>query len=132
MKVAIAIITDANHGILITQRAPNIPHGGFWEFPGGKLEANETAEAALIREIQEEIGLVPKNFCFLGESTYQYPERLLTLYAYHVYDYEGEAQLKENQTDMRWVLYKDLALYQFPVANQKVIDNLSFQLSGLR
>ncbi len=57
MKVAIAIITDETNRVLITQRGFLTTLGGYWEFPGGKLEADETPEKALIREIKEEINI---------------------------------------------------------------------------
>lgn len=57
MKVAVAIITNDQQEILVAQRPLHVPHGGRWEFPGGKLEANESAEDALVREIREEVNL---------------------------------------------------------------------------
>ncbi|MFI4962310.1 MAG: (deoxy)nucleoside triphosphate pyrophosphohydrolase, partial [Legionellales bacterium] len=75
MKVAVGIITDEKNHILVTQRPLHASHGGFWEFPGGKLEANETPENALIREIKEEVGLEIKDFRWLKEIDYQYPDR---------------------------------------------------------
>ncbi|MGL5741622.1 MAG: NUDIX domain-containing protein [Legionella sp.] len=66
LTVAVSVILDAQQRILITQRPLHVPHGGCWEFPGGKVEQYELAHAALIREIQEEVGLEVHEYQLLG------------------------------------------------------------------
>ena len=122
MKVAVAIITDRYQNILLTQRAAHISHGGFWEFPGGKLECNESPEMALIREVKEEVGLDVLAYRYLGAFLHQYDMNSLILYGYHVSEYRGEARCCESQTALHWVDRCSLNNYQFPAANKELIN----------
>ena len=122
IRVAVALITDEHQRILITRRAAHSLHGGFWEFPGGKLELNESAESALFREVAEEVGLDVLGYCYLGEVRHQYDARHVTLYGYHVRQYRGDATCRESQTGLRWVDIESLENYDFPAANQQLID----------
>ena len=126
MKVAIAIIKDKQNRILITQRPLHVSHGGCWEFPGGKLEINEKAEHALIREIREEIGLEIHNHQFLGQLTYQYPDKEVQLFVYHVTHFSGNASCLEGQLSLKWIEPDQLDPKQFPEANREVF-NLIFK-----
>lgn len=125
MKVAVAIITDEQSRILVTQRPFHIPHGGFWEFPGGKLEANETAEHALIREIREEVGLEIHRFQWLGEITHQYPDKSVHLIIFQVTQFSGKASCLEGQLNMKWIEKDKLKPEDFPEANQGIFDLIS-------
>ena len=122
MKVAIAIIKDDQNRILITQRPLHTSHGGYWEFPGGKLEENELAEQALVREIKEEIGLDVHDYEFLGDIKYQYPNKLVHLLVFHVRSFSGTPECMEGQLNMKWVEKDQLKQYDFPQANQAVFD----------
>ncbi len=124
MKVAVAIIFDKKGRVLITQRAPHVSHGGFWEFPGGKLEQDETPLDALSREIEEEVGLVINDAFFLDEITYTYPHRQVTLSVFCVRNYSGEAVAREQQMDLCWVDPLSLHQFEFPEANQFLIDKI--------
>ena len=125
MKVAVAIITDEQQRILVTQRPLEASHGGLWEFPGGKLEAGELAEQALVREIREEVGLEVLNYRYLGEIRHQYGDKLIQLIVFHVTQFEGTAHCREEQLGMRWVNKEDLDPNEFPEAN-----HLIFKLYG--
>ena len=122
MKVAVAIIVDAQQRILITQRPLHLPHGGCWEFPGGKLEANELAEEALVREIREEVGIEANEYQFLGEVKYQYPEKYVELFIFLVTQFSGVASRLEEQMDMKWIKREALNSEYFLEANRQVID----------
>ena len=122
VRVAVALITDEHQRILITQRAAHSSHGGFWEFPGGKLELNESPEYALFREVFEEVGLDVLVYCYLGKVHHQYDSRQVTLYGYHVRQHRGFATCRESQTGLRWVKIEELVNYDFPAANQQLID----------
>ena len=122
MKVAVALIFDEKQRVLITQRPADTSHGGFWEFPGGKLEAGELPDAALIREIKEEVGLDILESCFLDTVIHDYGTKLVNLLVFSVSKYRGKAHCRELQPDLRWVSPEDLADYQFPEANLKIID----------
>lgn len=121
MKVAVGIICDAQERLLITQRPLDVPHGGFWEFPGGKLLKDETPEQALVREIREEVGLEVKQYQQLGMIHHHYPDRSVSLFVFKITDYSGSAQCKEGQLGMKWILKRDLNIKDFPEANHKIL-----------
>ena len=121
MKVAVAVITNAKGQVLITRRPQHATHSGFWEYPGGKLELNETAEQALIREIKEEIALEVEHYHYLGEVNHRYSESQVSLQVFHVDQIAGEAQCCEGQMDLRWVEFSALGHYDFPAANEQII-----------
>lgn len=122
MNVAIAIIKDKQERILITQRPLHVSHGGYWEFPGGKLEANETAEQALVREIKEEVGLDVLQYQFLGEITHHYPTKSVQLLIFHVTQYEGIPHCCEGQLNMKWMEKNEFNPVDFPDANHGIFE----------
>ena len=122
MRVAVAVITDAQNRILITRRSLHVSSGGMWEFPGGKLEEDELAEAALIREIKEEVGLDVVAYEYLGEISHLYTKQFVSLFIYHVHAYQGEAACCEEQMDLRWVDFASLHNFHFPAANIEIIE----------
>ncbi len=122
MRVAVAIITDIHQRILITRRSPHSPYGGMWEFPGGKLEADELATTALVREIKEEVGIDVIGYEYLGEVCHVYDKQHISLLIYHVQSYQGEATCCERQMDLRWVEVCNLKDFQFPAANLEIIE----------
>ena len=125
MRVAVGIITDSNQNILITRRPLHVSHGGFWEFPGGKLEENEDPADALIREIKEEVGLQVLGCHYLGEINHTYDQNAVSLLVYHVDEHKGEAACLENQMDLRWVEVEKLSDFQFPAANDFIIKMIN-------
>lgn len=122
MKVAVAIIVDDQQRILITQRPSHVPHGGFWEFPGGKLEDNETSESALIREIKEEVGLDVLKYQYLGIIHHQYPGKSVELIVFMVTHFTGKPARLEGQLNLQWVDKASLKPEDFPQANHKIFD----------
>ena len=122
MKVAVAIITDAQNRILITQRPLHVSHGGYWEFPGGKLEDNELAEHALIREIREEVGLEVLQYQLLGQIYHQYPDKTVQLIIFHVTQFTGTPSCLEGQLDLCWIENEKLNPEVFPEANRGIFD----------
>jgi 8-oxo-dGTP diphosphatase len=121
IRVAVAVIVDEQQRILITRRPLHASHGGCWEFPGGKLEANELPEQALIREIQEEVGLQVLKQQFLGEITHHYAEKSVQLLVFLVTRFNGSPRCIEDQLDMAWVKQEDLNPDDFPEANRRLI-----------
>lgn len=122
IKVAVAIIIDEQQRILVTQRPLHASHGGYWEFPGGKLEVNELAEQALIREIKEEVGLDVLKHEFLGEVHYQYAERSVQLFIFLVTQFSGSPTCIEGQLAMKWIHHNELNPDEFPEANREVMQ----------
>lgn len=124
MKVAVALIVDEQDRLLIAQRPYHASHGGFWEFPGGKLEVNETAEDALKREIREEVGLEILHADYLGEIKHQYPDKSVHLLLYYVTQFSGKAACLEGQLDLKWVHTSELNPKDFPEGNQAIFPML--------
>lgn len=127
MKVAVAIIVDEENRVLITRRPLHAPHGGMWEFPGGKLEAEELPSSALIREIKEEVGIDILDYSFLGEVIHNYGTKTVNLLVFRVDHYQGNALCCESQMDLRWVSVGNLSNYEFPEANFKIIELIESQ-----
>lgn len=125
IKVAVGLMTDDQQRLLITQRSPHISHGGYWEFPGGKLEIDESPEMALIRELKEEVGVDVIQYQFLGEVHHPYETYTITLYGYHVFQYRGVATCRESQTALKWIEFASLQDYAFPKANEALIQLFS-------
>lgn len=121
IRVAVAVIVDAEQRILITQRPHHVPHGGCWEFPGGKLEINEHAEQALSREIREEVGLEVLKYQFLGEVNHQYADKSVQLLIFLVTQFSGAPACVEGQLAMKWIKQEELNPDDFPEANREVI-----------
>ncbi|MBA2649933.1 MAG: 8-oxo-dGTP diphosphatase MutT [Legionella sp.] len=129
MRVVVAIIYDVLQRILITQRPLHVSQGGFWEFPGGKVEATETAEAAIIREIKEELGLVVLNPILLGKIQHQYPDMHLQLIIYKVRQFSGNPMCLAGQLAFKWMPFSELNPKDFPQANQAIFEMLYPNLS---
>jgi 8-oxo-dGTP diphosphatase len=121
MRVAIGIIFDQHRQVLITRRSLAATHPGYWEFPGGKLETGETAEAALHREILEEVGLRVLKRQFLGEISHNYDHHVVTLVVFLVEAFEGEPICSAQQIELRWVPLDKLGDFNFPEANDKIV-----------
>ena len=119
--VSIALINDLNE-ILLSKRPKNKHLGGFWEFPGGKVEVNELPEHALIREIKEELDIDIKNKCIapLSFSEFNYKEFQLLLLLYVCRRWEGQPRSMENN-ELKWVKPNMLRKYKMPPADDSLI-----------
>ena len=80
LQIAVGIIRNQHNEIFITQRAADAHMANKLEFPGGKIEAGETPEQALIRELQEEVGITPTQNSLFEKLEYQFPDRHITLW----------------------------------------------------
>ena len=107
IKVSCAIIVNANGLVLVTQRSKKMSLPLKWEFPGGKIEANETPEECLIREIKEELNIEIEITASLSPNDYQYPDKLIRLIPFICRQKDGEVVLKEH-ADYKWLDAKDL------------------------
>ena len=95
------LIRESDGALLITSRPAGKPRAGWWEFPGGKLEAGETVEQALRRELQEELGITITN-CILWKVTeHDYSHALVRLHWCKVWAWSGDFEMREGQT-MAW------------------------------
>ncbi len=124
LQIAVGIIRNGQQEIFITQRAADSHMAGFWEFPGGKIEAGETPEAALKRELLEETGIVVQNANLLNVLEHTFTDRIVTLRFYMVDAWDGEPFGREGQS-MRWVKQAELLADDFPPANAEIIELLT-------
>ena len=123
LDVAVAVIERAGQ-ILIAQRKLEDSFGGRWEFPGGKLNPGETLEACLIREIQEELGLLIEVGQLIKVVEYSHPHRLIRLHCFSCRVLEGEPQALDC-AGWRWVGTSELTQFQFPPASYPIIESLT-------
>ncbi|MFD1259724.1 Nudix family hydrolase [Entomomonas asaccharolytica] len=119
IKVVAAIIRQ-NGRVLLARRAKHKHQGGLWEFPGGKIEAGESAEQALKRELKEELAIEVTKLNPVFQTSHQYPEYGVHLDIWEVTAFEGEAGGAEGQ-EVIWVQPKNLLQYDFPAANKAII-----------
>jgi len=119
-EIAIGLIRK--EGKLLIQKRPSEGLlGGLWEFPGGKIEAGESGETALLREIQEETGLKVALGTRIGTIQHAYTHFRITLTAWYC-DWQGGKPKTLAATENRWVSRADLGKYAFPKANLKILD----------
>ena len=96
--------------ILVARRRPGLRHAGRWEFPGGKPEAGETPEEAIIREIQEELGITTSVTAYVGESIANNGERKIRLLAFELSWDEGTLAPTDHDR-IEWALPEALLTY---------------------
>lgn len=123
LQISVGIIRNAEGEIYITQRAADAHMANKWEFPGGKIEEGESAEDAVVRELQEEVGITATSLQQFDKLEYQFPDRHITLWFWLIDGWEGEPWGKEGQPG-RWVAQQNLVVDEFPPANAPVIEKL--------
>lgn len=98
VDVAVGVLVRPDGAFLLTSRPAGKVYAGYWEFPGGKLEAGETVADALRRELQEEIGIAVGAVHPWQVELVDYPHALVRLNFCKVFDWQGELQMRENQS----------------------------------
>ncbi|MDH5571836.1 MAG: Nudix family hydrolase [Gammaproteobacteria bacterium] len=121
IHVAAGVIYNRQGEVLITRRAKHVHQGGLWEFPGGKLEADEIVQQALARELEEELGIRVVASEALIRIHYDYPDKKVLLDVWRVSEYAGEAHGREGQP-LQWVAPDQLYKFTFPDANLPVVN----------
>ena len=127
MRVAVGVIRRQAQ-VLIAQRPLTAHQGGLWEFPGGKIEADETPLAALSRELAEEVGIRVTQADAILDIHWEYVDKTVRLEVYCIDSFSGDPRGLEGQT-VRWVDVSDLKRYSFPKANAEIVDWLVRQHS---
>ena len=125
MLVAACALVDSDGRILLAQRPEGKSLAGLWECPGGKVEAGETPEETLIRELEEELGIRTKVACLapLTFASHTYDDFHLLMPLYVCRRYEGVATGREGQA-IKWVRPKALRDYPMPPADEPLIPFL--------
>ena len=124
LVVAVALV-DSDGRVLLAQRPPGKSMAGLWEFPGGKVHDGETPEAALIRELHEELGIDVKESCLapLTFASHNYENFHLLMPLYVCRRWEGEVRALEGQ-QLAWVRPTRLGDYPMPPADKPLIATL--------
>ena len=124
LVVACALV-DSDGRVLLAQRPADKSMAGLWEFPGGKVEMNERLEAALIRELKEELGITTQETCLapLTFASHVYEDFHLLMPLYICRRWEGIVQPKEGQS-LKWVRSCTLRDYPMPPADEPLIPFL--------
>jgi len=125
LLVAAVALIDRDGRILLTQRPEGKEMAGLWEFPGGKIESGETPEHALIRELQEELGINTWASCLapLTFASHSYPEFHLLMPLFACRKWEGIPMAQEGQS-LAWVPVAKLRDYPMPPADRPLIPIL--------
>ena len=120
--VVAAALVDSDGRVLIAQRPEGKQLAGLWEFPGGKVEHGETPESALIRELEEELGITVKQACLapfvFASHTYETFHLLMPLYL--IRRWEGEPEAREHAA-LKWVRPNDMSQYPMPPADDPLV-----------
>ena len=124
IQVAVMVLEDGNGRVLLTQRAKGKHLGGFWEFPGGKIETGETPSAALARECQEELQYTPSSPQHILTIAHDYENISVQLWVFHERNLKAQITPAEQQP-MQWVPIKKLTTMQLPAANAAIVHHLT-------
>jgi mutator protein MutT len=126
--IVVAAVIEANQRFLVTRRQPGVHLAGMWEFPGGKIDADEPHAAALRRELREELDVDVE----VGERVYHtvhaYEDRTVELHFYRC-GLKGEPRPLLGQ-QMRWVPRAELSTLGFPPADTELIEMLTKAAGG--
>ncbi|MFT2109860.1 8-oxo-dGTP diphosphatase MutT [Marinomonas sp. 2405UD68-3] len=112
-----------NGSVFLALRSDDKHQGGLWEFPGGKCESGETPEQALIRELNEEVGIHVSSLNHFMSLEHDYGDKKVNLSFFIVDAFEGEPRGVEGQI-VQWVPVDDLLNFSFPKANEPFIEGL--------
>jgi len=125
LLVAAAALIDQDCRVLIAQRPQGKSLAGLWEFPGGKVEVDERPEAALIRELHEELGISVEEACLapLTFASFAYQDFHLLMPLYICRRWSGFVEARENQA-LKWVAPKNLRAFPMPPADAPLIPAL--------
>ena len=123
MTCVTAAILIEDERILIAQRKSGDKLAGKWEFPGGKIEAHETPEQCLVREMKEEFGIKVSVTGFFGQSEYKYGKETIRLLAYYTVRESGNFSLNAHAA-IRWVSPRHLNDFEFAPADIPLVEKL--------
>lgn len=128
IDVVAAIIKNSENKILIAQRNLKKSQGGLWEFPGGKIEPNETKEEAIVREIKEELNMDIIYDSYFDEKVYEYPDKTIRLIALNCSMLGTSYDVLEHE-QIKWVKISDLKEYSFAPADVYFVEKIEGLIS---
>ena len=119
--VSAAALIDPDNRVLLAQRPEHAEMGGLWEYPGGKVEPGETPEAALLRELREELSIETWNSCLapLTFASHSYDRFHLLMPLFVCRKWEGTPEHNAHQ-ELKWVRPRDIARYRMPPADRHI------------
>lgn len=123
VEVVCALIENNEGKIFCCKRGPGRALEGFWEFPGGKVETNESHEETIVREIKEELNTVIEPIEYIGVSNYEYTDLgeykpfSITMYAYRCKLINGNLELSEH-TESKWATIEEMKKMAFAAADK--------------
>lgn len=123
MTEVVAALIEEDGRFLICRRPPEKARGLLWEFVGGKVEPGETAEAALVRECREELGVAVAPCGVFMEVTHEYPDITVHLTLFRAEITGGRPRLLEH-SEMRWIRPGEIPLYEFCPADREILRRL--------
>ena len=123
LAVAVGIVYNARHQVLLAWRSANKDVGSCWEFPGGKLEPGESSYQALCRELNEEINIRVISARPLPAIVHKYVDYQVTLYPWVVLSFSGIPFGKEGQ-EIKWSRLEELPHLQLPAANYAMLNQI--------
>mgnify|MGYP001039794541 CR=1 FL=1 len=123
LRVVAAVLSSEGR-ILLTQRPPGKHLAGLWEFPGGKVEPDESDEAALRRELREELGVQSRVKGLVAEIVHDYPEKRVHLLLYDAEITAGRPEPKDA-SDLAWFMLEELRTLPMPDADAPLIEALA-------
>lgn len=127
---AVVGILKRNGKVLVAERPLHKPYSGYWEFPGGKVENNESEADALKRELYEELGIQVISLRPWFEHTHAYPDKTVVLKMWLVEEFSGEPQGKESQV-LRWVNMAEMLELRLLEGNWPIIERIKSLLLSL-
>ena len=123
MTEVVAALIWRGEKFMICQRPAHKARGLLWEFVGGKVEAGETPQKALIRECREEIDVLLSVGDVFMDVTHEYPDLTVHLTLFHATIAEGEPQMLEHN-DIQWITPKEIPNYDFCPADVEILDRI--------
>ncbi len=123
--VSAVALVDSDGRVLLAQRPEGKSMAGLWEFPGGKVDAGETPEFALMRELEEELGIETRPTCYspIAFASHSYDDFHLLMPLFVCRTWRGEVEAKEHQA-LKWVKPTDMYEYSMPEADIPLIAAL--------
>ncbi len=131
INVAIGILVESRQAatcVLIARRKADAVLGGYWELPGGKIEPGESPQQCLVREFEEELGVVVEPVEAMAVIEFQYDHARVRLHPFFCSRLRGEAE-NRHVAEHRWIEARELLGYQFPPANAELMRQVHARLT---